>query len=261
MLATVGLDDVPVDSLQRRSIRQLRQPHPTRSRTLQIGFPSEPTVRIACDRRELLAAYRLVYRRYSERGYVGPGRTDILYSAEFAEPSSRTLVVLDGFGEVTATATIVSEPPGNQGQQSVIPWDLIRRFDGSRQLAGVTCLAAIDSATGPKPAAFLALTRFLFQYARSRAFEGLALAIHPRHVRFYRRICPIVPLSAVYRQEKLGGSLAVACRIDLDARSLKRVPPSVLSWFEQPIPQEELDRPGISPPCNAYLSRYAGLAG
>jgi hypothetical protein len=262
LIATVGPKDVPVVPLfERGPVRQLRQRRPARSRTLQIDFSCEPTVRIASERRELLAAYRLVYRRYAERGYVGPGKADILYSAEFAESSSRTLVVLDAFGEVTATATIVSEPAAHQAKYSVIPWDLIRRFDRRRNLAGVTCLAAVDSAAGPKPAAFLALTRFLFQYARSRDIDGLAIAIHPRHVRFYRRICPIVPLSAVYRQEKLGGSLAVACRIDLDSRSLRQVPPSVLSWFEQPIRQEELDRPGISTLCNAYLSQYAALAG
>lgn len=262
MVATVGLPEMPLSAAHERGpLRRLQNRVAARSRILQLDFQCEPLVRIAQDRHELLAAYRLVHRRYAERGYVGRGKADIVYSTEFAEAHSRTLVVIGPGGEVTATATIVSEPADARNEQSVIPWQLIRRFDRRRRLAGVTCLAAVDSAAGPKPAAFLALTRFLFQYARARGYDGLAIAIHPRHVRFYRRICPIVPLSAVYRQEKLGGSLAVACRIDLDSRSLRRVAPSVLSWFEQPIPSHELDRPGISALCNAYLSQYADIAG
>jgi hypothetical protein len=230
-------------------------------RTLRLDLKAEPVVRIAQNREELLAAYRLVHRRYAERGYLGHSTADIVYSKEFASDHSRTLVALSRWGEVTATATIVGEPDdGNVSENAVIPWRLIRSADPQRRLAGVTCLAAADSAVGPKPAAFFGLTRFLFQYARFRNYDGLAIAIHPRQVRFYGRICPIVPLSPVYRQDKLGGSLAVACRIDLDKKSLRRVPPSVLSWFESPISPHELGRPGISPLCNAFLSRYADIA-
>jgi hypothetical protein len=230
-------------------------------RTLRLELKAEPVVRIARNREELLAAYRLVFRRYAERGYLSRCSGDIVYSKEFASDHSRTLVALSRWGEVTATATIVAEPEDAAATENgVIPWRLIRSADPHRRLAGVTCLAAADSSVGPKPAAFFGLTRFLFQYARYRNYDGLAIAIHPRQVRFYGRICPIVPLSPVYRQDKLGGSLAVACRIDLDKKSLRRVPPSVLSWFETPISPHELGRPGISPLCNAFLARYADIA-
>src|SRR5207302_10280258 len=140
---------------------------------------------------------------------------------------------------------------------AVIPWRMIRSIDRERRLAGVTCLAAADSAHGPKPAAFFALARFLFQYATYRGYDGLVIAIHPRQLRFYGRICPIVPLGAPYRQPKLRDSLAVACRIDLDALSLARVAPGVLSWFQTPIATSEFERPGINPATSALLSHYA----
>jgi len=244
----------------RTTSRRLR-PRPTPG-VPRLEQPAESEVRIACGPEELLAAYRLVFRRYSQSGFLGQSPSGIVYSPEFAHGDSRTLVAVSSAGEVTATATIVVKPSQElaNGTDSVIPWRKLRSADRGQRLAGVTCLASEDCESGPRPAAFFALTRFLFQYARYRNLGGLVIAIHPRQLRFYQRICPIVPISDVYSQSKLGGSLAVACRIDLDARSLSRVTESVLSWFEAPIPREELDRPGISTPVSAFLSQYADKA-
>jgi hypothetical protein len=223
--------------------------------SLDLGY--FPEVRIAADREELLAAYRLVYQRYADRGLVQRSPDGILYSSEFASGDSRTFVALTPEGEVTATATIVSRPQQFEyGKQTVIPWKLADE-SSDRRYAGVTCLAAADCSSGPKPAAFFALTRFLFQYARVRGCDSLLISIHPRQLKFYGRICPIIPLGPAYRQAKLGNALAVACRIDLDDISLMRVAPSVLSWFETPIRASELNRPGISSEDNTFLEAFA----
>jgi len=242
-----------------RSRTSLKLLEPTESyRVPNLGKSAVPGVRIASHREELLAAYRLVFRRYTESGFLSEKSSDIVYSPEFAQGDSRTLIVVSPAGEVTATATIVTEPATECAtDESVIPWRIIRSADPQRRLAGVTCMACADGDSGSRPAAFFALTRFLFQYAQYCHYDGLAITIHPRQVRFYQRICPLIPLSSVYSQEKLRGALAVACRIDLDGRSLSRVASSVLSWFETPIPPEELCRPGISPADSAFLVRYA----
>lgn len=242
-----------------RSKTSLKLLEPTESyRVPNLGNGAVPGVRIASRREELLAAYRLVFRRYSESGFLSQKSSDIVYSPEFAHADSRTLIVVSPAGEVTATATIVTEPATERAtDESVIPWRIIRSADPQRRLAGVTCMACADGDSGSRPAAFFALTRFLFQYAQYCQYDGLAITIHPRQVRFYQRICPLVPLSSVYSQEKLGGALAVACRIDLDGRSLSRVASSVLSWFESPISSDELCRPGISLADSAFLVRYA----
>lgn len=230
------------------------------ARVPRLESERPPPVRIATSRHTLRAAYRLVYRRYSERGLLRRQPSGLLYSPEFSHGDSRTLVALAETGEVTATATFV----GGQAERdfstsAIIPWRLLPSEDRDRPLAGVTCLAAADCANGPKPLAFFSLARFLFQYAKHRGYDGLVISIHPRQLRFYRRICPIHPLGPAYRQPKLGNALAVACRIDLDRSSLlSQVAPSVLSWFEAPISAYELNRPGISQATDAYLAGCAG---
>jgi len=221
-----------------------------------LAASSTPHVRIAENLEELLAAYRLVYRRYAERGLVRREPGGILYSSEFGEGDSRTLVAVNADGELNATATFV-EGAADFSPEAIIPWRMLAEPDLNRRLAGVTCLAAASSAKGPSPVAFFALARYLFQYAKYRGFEGLVISIHPRQLRFYGRICPIVPLGPAYRQAKLGNALAVACRIDLDSESLSRIAPGVLSWFASPISPLELSRPGISAVDNAFLNQYA----
>lgn len=226
----------------------------------KLDLAEVPTVRVAASRQELLASFRLVYRRYAERGLVRDKPNGIIYSPEFARGDSRTLVALTKAGQVTATATFISEPD-DPAEEGVIPWRMIQSFDPTRRLAGVTCLASLGSSAGPCPVAFFALARFLFQYAKFRGYDGLAITIHPRQLKFYGRICPIIPLGPVYRQPKLGNALAVACRIDLDAHSLERVNPAVLSWFKTPISQLDLGRPGISKLDDLILSGYADGSG
>jgi len=223
----------------------------------RLDLAEIPTVKITQDLSELVAAFRLVYRRYAERGLLSSRPNGIIYSSEFARGDSRTLVAVDEKGDISATATFLAEPD-DPGADAVIPWQLIQSYDPSRRLAGVTCLASHSKSGGPSPMAFFALARFLFQYATHRGYDGLAITIHPRQLRFYKRICPIVPLSPVYRQEKLANALAVACRIDLDRSSLASVHPAVLTWFESPIPIAELDRPGISELDNLFLAGFAG---
>jgi hypothetical protein len=222
----------------------------------RLDLTEVPDVRIAGNMSELLAAFRLVYRRYAERGLVAARPNGIIYSSEFSRGDSRTLVALNSRGDVSATATFVAEPD-DPSVQGVIPWRLIQSYDPSRRLGGVTCLASLGSVGGPSPAAFFSLARYLFQYAKHRGYDGLAITIHPRQLRFYGRICPIVPLGPVYRQPKLGNALAVACRIDLDSQSLASVHPGVLSWFETPIPAAELNRPGIRRHQDLILASYA----
>ena len=222
----------------------------------RLDMEAIPKVRVADDLSQLIAAFRLVYRRYAERGLVAARPNGIIYSSEFSRGDSRTLVAAGPQGDVVATATFL-EAPEDPSADSVIPWHLIQSYDPSRRLAGVTCLASVGNTGGPSPMAFFALARFLFQYAKYRGYDGLAITIHPRQLRFYKRICPIVPLSPVYRQEKLANALAVACRIDLDRPSLARVHPAVLTWFETPIPDSEFERPGISQIDDLFLAGFA----
>jgi len=231
-------------------------------RVPKVELINPPHVQVATSREQLLAAYRLVYRRYADRGLVERQPGGIIYSPEFAYGDSRTLVALGDNGEVGATATIVGTPAQHDSfADAVIPWQTIRATSGDRRYAGVTCLASVDCERGIKPTAFFAVARFLFQYAQYRGYDGLVISIHPRHFAFYERICPIVPIGPAYRQPKLGNALAIACRIDLDGMALTRVAPSVLSWFAQPISMFELNKPGVSAADNAFFLHYANTCG
>src|SRR5438270_13450842 len=89
--------------------------HPTISkkpekRVPQLDLDIVPNVRIATQQNDLVAAYRLVFQRYCDSGYIQNHRQGIIYSPVFAHGDSRTLVALSAEGRVAATATLGGAP-------------------------------------------------------------------------------------------------------------------------------------------------------
>jgi hypothetical protein len=132
---------------------QLKKNVPPVQSVPSLDLTEVPAVRIGEKLPELIAAFRLVYQRYAERGLVNGRPNGIIYSSEFARGDRRTLVATKANGQITATATFIAEPEDTSAD-AVIPWRLIKSYDPTRRLGGVTCLASLGNTSGPSPAAF-----------------------------------------------------------------------------------------------------------
>ncbi len=211
---------------------------------------------IVTRRRELAAAYQLVYRRYVARGFVAASPGGIVYHDTFGLPRSRT--IRTAYENLTVgTVTIVGDNFSGLQLESTYPHEVAQLRRENRSLAEVTCLAIEPSGDEPHNGAFFALTRFMYQYARWRKFDDLLLAVHPRHVRFYERWFRVYRLGPCRPYHLVQGQPAIACRIDLHSVS-ETVPSDVCQWYNDPkIAPFEFQRPGISAVDHAYFSARA----
>jgi hypothetical protein len=150
-------------------------------------------VRIANGRETLAAAYELVYRAYLQRGYIpaNPGR--IVYKEVFGLPTSQTIVTTGAAGQVVGTLTIVGDNPLGLDIEGVFPEQVARLRDRRCHIAEITSLAVEPQTAFPKRAVFFALTQFAMNYGFHQRYDGMLMAIHPRHYRFYWRVFRAVP--------------------------------------------------------------------
>ena len=72
-----------------------------------------------------------------------------------------------------------------------------------------------------------------------------------------KNVMPPVIESEIERLVPGGSPERLSRIVHYDPSSLARVSPAVLSWFQTPIAQSELGRPGINPIISALLSHYA----
>jgi hypothetical protein len=171
--------------------------------------------RIARDRSELYAAFKLLYEIYRRCGYIPPHPSGIRFAPHYGYPTSRTLVLTTAGTWIAGTLTIVRD----QGQG--LPADLVcgRELRQLRQLhrrvAELTGFCLASSLGAHRCRAFLALTRFAVHYCWWCRLDDLIITVHPLHADFYRRVLGFELLGPVRPHPFVNGYPAVALRLDL----------------------------------------------
>ncbi len=207
---------------------------------------------IAVGRQELASAYRLVYDRYVQRGFIPPSPGEIVYHDTFGLPQSRTIRTTYR-GRTVGTVTVVGDNFHGLQLESTYPLEVSQLRRENRSLAEVTCLAIEGRSEERHRGAFFALTRFMYQYARWCHYDDLLLAVHPRHAKFYERWFRVYRLGPCRPYQLVQGQPAIACRIDLHCVN-HVVASDVSHWYNAPrIAPAEFQQPGISPVDHAYF--------
>lgn len=186
--------------------------------------------RLAKKRRELQAAFELVYRSYRARGYVPPHPSGMVYRPNFALPTSRTMVAVRPTDEVVGTLTLVGDNAQGLEIEAAFEAELDQLRQRRRHVAEVTALAVESCADLPAGAAFWAITRLMFQWADWRGYDDLAMVVHPRHFPFYRRQFGAAALGAPRPYHAACNKPGLFCHIDVG--QIKRsIRPDLRAWF------------------------------
>jgi hypothetical protein len=158
--------------------------------TVRAGAPGDDsTVRVGIARTcfELEQAYRLVKRRYRQKGYAAESRSSLWVNPHDALPQTRTFLA-KRMGAVVATLTLVVDeglgsPMDGQFSQHLTPL----RSAGLR-LAEVTSLAVADDLGRDGFRIVLELFQSLGLYLRHEApVDHLCITVNPRHRAYYER--------------------------------------------------------------------------
>jgi len=186
--------------------------------------------RIAAERKELTAAFELVYRSYRAKGYVRAHPSRMVYRPTFALPTSRTIVAVGASGKVVGTLTLVGDSREGLEIEAAFEAEAAQLRQRGRRLAEVTALAIEPCDDLPAGAAFWAITRLMFQYADSQGYDDLAMVVHPRHFPFYRRQFGAASLGSPRPYDAACNKPGLFCHIDV-SQVKRSISPELRAWF------------------------------
>ncbi len=138
-----------------------------------------------CEERE--SAFRLIYKSYVEAGLTDPNAYQMRVLPYHLLPTTQMFVAITG-GEVIFNVNLVPNDALGLPMESIYPREVTQRRRQGHRLAEVTCLADRPSPFRDSFPVFLKLCRLMVQYACRQQIDQILVAVHPRHVGFYRRM-------------------------------------------------------------------------
>lgn len=166
-----------------------------RARSVEVkGVGRTFSIQIASTRDEYAAAFKLLARKYQERGYEEPSAKLFRFTPFHAIPETITVVAKQG-DEVVATLSLVPDT-----RMLGLPLDCIYREEvdqlraqGNR-IGEVTSLA--DSGLGTREfiQVFNAMIRLVIQYHVRNGGDTWVIAVNPRHNSYYSKVFGFEPI-------------------------------------------------------------------
>lgn len=204
------------------------------------------TIRVARGRSELASAYRLVYRRYLAKGYVGSRPAGMVYHPRFALCTSRTLVAATEGGQIVGTMSLVGDNPDGLQLEEIYRAEVDSLRAQCRSVAEVTCLCIDTEPQHPGKDIFAGLTKFAIHHAYLKGYDDLLLAIHPRHYRTYWHTFRAYPIGPCREYPSVSDNPALLCRIELHNLEANMTPRMRQFYFEHVEPPSHYDGPPVS---------------
>ena len=162
-----------------------------RGSSLHAGLQASATAesiryKIASTREERESAFRLIYRSYFDAGLTDPNASQMRVSPYHMLPTTQMFVAMID-DEVIFSVSLVPNGALGLPMESIYPREVAQRRRLGQRLAEVTCLADRPSSLRDSFPVFLQLCRLMVQYACRQQIDQILVAVHPRHVGFYRR--------------------------------------------------------------------------
>lgn len=136
---------------------------------------------IADRRDEIYEAFRLVYSVYLNSQLIEPNPHEIRVTPYHAQPSADVFIAVD-HEEVVGTMSLIGDSHQGLPMEDVYPEEVGWLRGTGTRLAEVCSLAQ----KYPRRPTLMRLINLMSQRARHRGIDELLIAVHPRHVRFYR---------------------------------------------------------------------------
>lgn len=212
-------------------------------RSIPVKGVSRPIeVKFASTTSEWEQAFHLAAASYQSRGYETPGANRLRFTPYHALPDTATMVAKHE-DEVLATFTIVQDNTLlGLPMESVYPAEIDALRKRGRRLFEATTLADSGLNTREFLQVFLTLIKLSMQYHTSQGGDSYAIAVNPRHRKFYTKIVGFVPLGPLRTYAAVQDHPAEAFLLDNHLQR-ENTPDTYEFMFGEPLPREVLFAP------------------
>ena len=175
------------------------------------------------------------------------------------QPATGVFIATVG-SEVVCTVTLIQDSSAGLPIDDVYGDEINIQRDNGLKLAEVSSLAAIPGLTQQTFwKIFMKLTSLIAQSARRQGVDGLVLAAHPRHARFYGHLMGFRQIGDLRSYPAVRNRPAVACYLDFAQVDVTR-PPCYEEIFGERLPKvllrwSPMCRGGtrVLPPCRPVV--------
>jgi hypothetical protein len=201
--------------------------------------------KVAENRQEREAAFRLVYKAYTRSGLIDENPHGMRVTPyQLLDTTDVFIAMLDD--EVISTVSLVCDGELGLPMEGIYGREVTDLRASGICVAEVSCLADRRRQLSRTLPIFIPLMRLLAQAARYRGIEQLLVAVHPRHAGFYRRCLSFDLLGDLKTYPLVRNNPAVA--LSLDFLKVDRLRPVNFNrffydtFFGTQIPETELIR-------------------
>ena len=227
---------------------------------LQIAHTdNQPEASIVCrtarTREDLIGAFQLLKRRYSETGLCRENSASLRVLPYHLWHETQVFVTVQG-GRVIGTLSLIRDSDRQQIPMESNYADIISnlRSRGSR-LAEVSSLCVDPTPSVSRGDLFGQLTRLMIFHARFVGVEHLVAVVHPRHAKFYRRAMGFEEIGGLSKYQQAGGQPGIAILGKVNDRASYG-----LRWqryyFDGAFSEAELRSQKIAPADRVFFEKF-----
>lgn len=181
-------------------------------------------------------AFKLLQMSYEKAGLSDPNASQVRVTRHQLLPQSRVFVTKCE-GEVVATLSLFPDSPEGLPMEPTYSCEVNRLRERGLRIAEVGCFA--DRRQDPIRFIenFCQLTHFIAQYAILEKIDGIIIAVHPRHARFYKNYIFFEEIGGLVNYPTVKNRPAVALFLEFE-RGKQRSPEKYEKYFGNRIPAE-----------------------
>ena len=209
--------------------------------------------KLAENQDERAAAFRLCHDAYVQAGLMLPRRCRMRVMPHHLLPTSAVFIAVQA-GRVISTVSLIGDGQLGLPMECAYRKQVAALRSPSRWLGEVSSLASDYRQPVCQLQLLGHLTRLMAQYAQRHGLEHLLAAVHPRHSRFYRRVLGFQSLGEAKPYPAVRHRPSVALLLDLPALEREQHP-SYVSYFREPIPENQLRYSPISSADRKFFSQ------
>ncbi len=207
--------------------------------------------RIAATRQEREAAFRLVYSSYLRSGLGEMNGCQMRVTPYHLLPTTEVFIA-EYQGDVIFTMSLVADGALGVPMENVYGDEIAALRGRGLRVAEVSCLADRRAKLARFFPIFLRTSRLMVQYAHRQGLDGLVVAVHPKHARFYRRYFDFRVIGEEKEYPTVRNHPAIALWMEF-ARLDVELPASYRALVADPYSAEELAPQPISAADREYV--------
>lgn len=215
--------------------------------------------RVAANRGDYRAAFRLLYLQYSAAGLCRPNPTGLRIAPHQLWPEC-VVIVAEQNHRIVGTVSLFADGPRNLPLDGLFQSQIAPLRSQGLRLLEIGCLAVKRCNTDYQNlAVYNALTRAAVIHANMGEFERMIAAVHPRHCKFYEQGMGFERLSDEVRYPLVEGNRAVCLAGDPNDPNAYRQPWRKVFFGHRRVRQSQACHP-MSSRDRAYFASLQELA-